>query len=394
MAKYKENTSLMEPLILSENEPCRKELIDLAFELVAKSARLKSTLPSAIQASLATMVRAMNCYYSNLIEDHNTHPIEIEKALQGNYDADPKKRNLQLEAKSHIEVQKWIDEGNIKNNLYSSQSLCEIHKRFCEWLPEELLWIKNTDNNKKLKLIPGELRKCNVKVGRHIPISPEVIPTFLSRFESVYAKLGKAETILALAASHHRLLWIHPFLDGNGRVARLMSHAIILNTLDTNSIWSISRGFARNADEYKQHLANCDLTRRNDLDGRGHLSQESLVNFTKFFLKTCIDQITFMEQLMQPEHLRTRILVWAKEEIAMGNISPFSLQILEAILYRGEISRGEMATILNVSERHTRRLTSSLIEAGILISDSPKSAIKLSFPATLAYRWMPGLFPA
>ncbi len=95
------------------------------------------------------------------------------------------------------------------------------------------------------KVIPGELRQGDVKVGNHIAISPGAVPRFLSRFESVYSALGKTETILALAASHHRLLWIHPFLDGNGRVARLMSHAATLNILDTGGMWSIARGLAR-----------------------------------------------------------------------------------------------------------------------------------------------------
>lgn len=384
---------MMKPLLISENSIHRKELTDLAMELVAKSAGFRHSLPSAIQASLANMVRAMNCYYSNLIEGHDTHPIEIERALQGNYSSDAKKRNLQKEAKAHIAVQEWIDNGGIKNSMVSCNTIREIHRRFYSLLPEDLLWAEDLDSKKKQRIIPGELRQNDVKVGNHIAISSGAVPRFLSRFESVYSALGKAETILALAVTHHRLLWIHPFLDGNGRVARLMSHAITLNTLDTGGMWSIARGLARNGEKYKKYLANCDLLRRNDLDGRGNLSEEALANFTRFFLETCIDQINFMEKLMQPDLLRTRILLWAREESQLGNLPPQSIQILEAILYRGEISRGEMSNILNITDRHARRLTSSLIKKGILISDSPKSPLKLAFPAVLASRWMPGLFP-
>lgn len=388
-----ESLSMIEPLLISENSRHRMELIDLVIDLVAKSAGFKRSLPSAIQSSLATIVRAMNCYYSNLIEGHDTHPIEIERALRGDYSSDIKKRNLQKEAKAHIVVQEWIDNGGIKNNAFSNETIREIHKRFCDLLPEDLLWVESPGSKEKMRVIPGGLRQNDVKVGNHIPISPGALPRFLSRFESIYSSLGKTETILALAASHHRLLWIHPFLDGNGRVARLVSHAVTLNVLDTGGMWSIARGLARNVTKYKEHLANCDLTRRNDLDGRGNLSEEALADFTRFFLETCIDQVSFMEKLMQPDLLRTRILLWAREEIQLGNLPPQSIQILEAILYRGEISRGEMSVILNVTDRHARRLTSTLIEKGIIISDSPKSALKLAFPATLASRWMPGLFP-
>lgn len=71
----------------------------------------------------------------------------------------------------------------------------------------------------------------------------------------------------------------------------------------------MARGLARNAGEYKTLLANCDLARRNDLDGRGNLSEEALAEFTRFFLTICIDQVAFMEGLMQPERLRARILL-------------------------------------------------------------------------------------
>jgi Fic family protein len=219
------------------------------------------------------------------------------------------------------------------------------------------------------------------------------VPRFLKRFEQAYSKLGKTETILAAAAAHHRLVWIHPFLDGNGRGARLMSHATLLEALETGAVWSIARGLARNVDAYKSHLAACDLARRNDLDGRGHLSEESLTEFTKFFLTACIDQVTFMEGLMQPDQLRARILLWAEEEIRLNHLPQKSGNILEAILYRGELPRADAANIVGTGERQARRVVSGLLEQGVLTSESTRAPLRLAFPAALASRWMPGLFP-
>jgi len=179
-----------------------------------------------------------------------------------------------------------------------------------------MLWIDDPDTGERIRLFPGELRQRHVRVGRHIPVSPGALPRFLSQFERVYSNLGKSETIIAAAAAHHRLLWIHPFLDGNGRVARLMSHAMLLEALDTGGVWSIARGLARNVRAYKSHLAACDMPRHNDLDGRGNLSEEALVAFTRFFLETCLDQVKFMEELVQPDRLRNRILLWAEEKYA------------------------------------------------------------------------------
>jgi Fic family protein len=209
----------------------------------------------------------------------------------------------------------------------------------------------------------------------------------------VYGQLGKADVILGAAAAHHLLLWIHPFLNGNGRVARLMSHAMLLDALDTGAAWSVARGLARNVAAYKGHLAACDLPRRNDLDGRGSLSEEALAAFSHFFLETCIDQVSFMEGLAQPERLRARILLWAQEEVRLGALPPQAGSILEAVLYRGELPRGEVADLLGLTPRHARRIVAALVDRNILTADGQREPLRLAFPAALASRWMPGLFP-
>lgn len=388
-----ERIALMEPLVLGEGSRHRRRLTDLALELAQRSAGFRRSLPQSLLSSLATLVRAMNCYYSNLIEGHDTHPIDIEHALQGDYSKDTKKRDLQLEAKAHIAVQQWIDEGGLKARAVSVDSIREIHRRFCEALPEDMLWVEDPVTHERMKVIPGSLRIRDVAVGDHLAISAPAVPRFLQRFEEVYSRLGKTETILAAAAAHHRLVWIHPFLDGNGRVARLMSHATLLDALDTGAVWSIARGLARNVDAYKGYLAACDQTRRNDLDGRGNLSEEALAEFTSFFLTTCLDQVTFMEELMQPDTLRARILLWTEEEMRLDRLLPKSGAILEAVLYRGELPRGDAASIVGTGERQARRVVSALIERGVLISESSRAPLRLAFPAALASRWMPGLFP-
>ncbi len=388
-----ETVSLMEPLLIAEGSRHRSALTDLALELAQKSAGFRRSLPESLLASLADLVRAMNCYYSNLIEGHDTHPIDIERALKGDYSTDDKKRDLQLEAKAHIAVQQWIDTGGLKGRAVAADSIREIHRRFCEALPEDLMWVEDPVTKERIKVIPGKLRHRDVAVGRHVPISAPAVPRFLKRFEEVYSKLGKTDTILSAAAAHHRLVWIHPFLDGNGRVARLISHATLLDALDTGAVWSIARGLARNVDAYKAHLAACDHPRRNDLDGRGSLSEENLAEFTKFFLSICIDQVTFMETLMQPDQLRARILLWVEEEIRLNKLPPKSGAVLEALLYRGELPRGDAAGIVGTGERQARRVVSALIDHGVLTSESTRAPLRLAFPAVLASRWIPGLFP-
>ncbi|MDE4100301.1 Fic family protein [Phaeobacter gallaeciensis] len=388
-----ESIGLFEPLMVSEGSPQRAGLSDLALELAEKSAAFRSSLPESIAAALADLVRSMNCYYSNLIEGHNTHPIDIERALEDDYSADPEKRDLQLEAKAHITVQKWIDDGGLEDSPTAPASIIEMHRRFCELLPEDLLWVEYPQTGERVKVVPGELRERYVEVGRHIAVSPGAVPRFLDRMHAAYTRAGRIESILAAACAHHRLLWVHPFLDGNGRVARLMSYAMLRNSLDTRGLWSVARGLARREADYKAHLQACDGNRRGDRDGRGTLSEAALASFTEFFLRISIDQVEFMSSLMQADRLRDRIMIWAEEEIRAGSLPPKSDLVLKAILYQGVLERGEVDSVLGASERTSRRITSALLKAGALRSESTRAPLHLAFPAKYAERWMPGLFP-
>ncbi len=388
-----ESIGLFEPLMVAEGSPHRGALNDLALELAEKSAAFRASLPDTVASALADLVRAMNCYYSNLIEGHNTHPIDIERAMAGDYSADPHKRDLQLEAKAHITVQRWIDEGGLAQPPSAPASILEIHKRFCDLLPEDLLWVEYPETGERVPVVPGALRDRYVQVGRHIPVSPGAVPRFLDRLHAAYAGAGRTTAILAAACAHHRLLWVHPFLDGNGRVARLMSYAMLLETLDTRGLWSVARGLARNEESYKAHLQACDGPRRGDRDGRGTLSEEALASFVRFFLQTCIDQVEFMAGLMQADRLRDRIMIWAEEEMRAGNLPKKSDILLRAILFQGKMERGEVEAMLGMSERAARRVTSALLSSGAITSESTRAPLHLAFPAKYAERWMPGLFP-
>lgn len=388
-----ESIARFEPLMIEDGSRHRSELNDIALELAEKSSGFRKSLPPVTASALSELVRAMNCYYSNLIEGHNTHPIDIERAMNGDYSENEEKRSLQLEAFAHIEVQKWIDGGGLEGRPTSLENLREIHKRFCELLPPELLVVENPDTGEQVDIVPGEFRSGDVRVGNHIAVSAGAVPRFVERMDNAYKGAGRVGSILAAACAHHRMLWVHPFVDGNGRVARLMSYAMILQSLETQGLWSVARGLARNVSAYKSHLASCDMDRRNDLDGRGHLSEESLAAFVKFFLQTCIDQVTFMETLMRPDRLRDRVMIWAEEQMRAKILPPKSDVVLKMVLYDGEVKRGDIPKQLGVNERTAARITSVLIKIGVLTSESTRAPLRLAFPATIADRWLPGLFP-
>jgi hypothetical protein len=100
-----------------------------------------------------------------------------------------------------------------------------------------------------------------------------------------------------------------------------------------------------------------------------------------------------MESLVQPDRLRACILMWAEEEIRLGQLPARSGALLEALLYRGELPRGDADAVAGTSERQGRRIVSALLEKEVLISEGSRAPLRLAFPATLASRWTPGLFP-
>jgi Fic family protein len=380
-----------EPSLLEPVYPQRTHrLEDLAVELAAKTGNLTQGLHPIIVESLGTLVRSMNCYYSNLIEGHRTTPRDIERALIQDFSSDVEQRDLQLEAKAHIEVQTLVDlDPNWRSlDITSSAFIQQLHREFYQRLPDRF-WQLET-----MSVIPGEFRTVNVQIGRHIPPTPETLLSFLERFARVYnpEKLSKIDRILAAAASHHRFLWIHPFLDGNGRVVRLFSHAYFQKIGIGNSLWSVSRGLARRIQDYRSRLNEADQQRRNDYDGRGNLSMAGLTHFCEFFLETCIDQVDFMLGLIEPTQLLNRIEAYAAIAIRERQILPGSFSLLKAAFLEGTVPRGNAAAITGYQERQARSVLKRLLENGLLVADSPKAPVRLGFPTVAAEQWLPRLW--
>jgi len=348
-------------------------------------------------------VRITNTYYSNLIEGHNTRPGEIERALAGKLDQDKERRNLQVEAAAHVRVQRKLDDMAAADELpepASREFLLWLHQEFFREAPVEMLRVRGAD--RQFVMAPGEWRsrpEHDVEVGRHLPPSSARVSDFMWYFEEQYRfeRLGKAGRIVAMAASHHRFNYIHPFPDGNGRVSRLMSHAMAHQAdIGAHGLWSISRGLARgleggvaNRAEYKRMLDHADTPRQGDLDGRGNLSQRALAEFILWFLRISLDQVTFMSGLFELDALAGRLCAY----VARRNLKPEAARLLEEALIRGEFERGEISRITSLPGRTARRVLSDLTTAGLLASTTPKSAVSLRFPADALEILFPRLFP-
>jgi Fic family protein len=382
----------MEPLLPEDH---KSELANLATDLVAKASTLAGKFNPVLQGSIGALVRSMNCYYSNLIEGHHTHPVDIDRALAGDYSAEPEKRNLQLEAKAHIDVQRKIDGGEAPSPVTTTEFIRWVHREFCGQLPPELLKAKDPITGREEPVIPGEFRTHGVQVGHHIAPEHEALPELLERFSTFYGDKGlsKIQRIVGVAASHHRLAWIHPFADGNGRVARLFSHALLRELGVGSSLWSMSRGLGRARDNYKSALQEADEPRRGDLDGRGNLTQAGLELFCTFFLTSCVDQVTFMEGLLEPSELLRRIQIWCEEETRAERLPKGSWPLLREVVLTGRFERGKAPELTGYQERQARTVLNTLIKDGFLVSPTTRSDVRLGLPLAIVDRWFPRLYP-
>jgi Fic family protein len=383
----------MDPMLPPEGQ---REIEDAAFDLIAKASSLAGQINPVVTGAVGTLVRSMNCYYSNLIEGHNTHPRDIDRALHQDYSTEPKRRALQLEAVAHIEVQQAIDEGRDDPAFPASTAYTLwLHREFCGRLPNELLHVEDPESKRSLRFEPGVLRDGEVIVGQHLPPAAANLPRFLSRFEQVYdpKNLSKVRQVIAVAAAHHRFLWIHPFYDGNGRVTRLMSHAMLKRLGVGSSLWSASRGLARNVGRYKALLMAADEPRHGDLDGRGNLSQAALIEFCQFFLTVCVDQVNYMRSILEPSELLRRMEIYVEEEVRASRLPKGSFPLLREALLAGEFERGQAPALTGYKERMARTVLSRLLELGLLISAGSKAPVRLGFPITVVERWFPALYP-
>jgi Fic family protein len=387
----------MEPLLPGVG---KQALADLTCEILRKAGALSAQIPSpVVRRRAAKLVQEMNSYYSNLIEGHKTLPRDIERALRQDFSANPDQRANQHLNKAHIEVENLMlarlqSEPDL--SIHSPEFLCWLHGEFYRRLPPELHW--STDRSgRKYEIEPGGLRTFEVEVGQHQPPHHSALPQFLRRFQQAYESkdILPTEQLVALAAAHHRLAWIHPFGDGNGRVIRLHSHAgLVRAKVDSFGLWTLSRGLARERQTYYQHLREADQKRWNDLDGRGNLSDRALGDFCFFILQTMLDQIEFMTGLFQFEVLAKRIESYLQVERV--DLRPKDRErlsrLLHAALIEGELERGRAGEILGLSDSGARVIVRLALEEGLLDSPSEKGPLTLVFSSKTLESFFPKLY--
>ena len=390
------------PIIPESSEiKLNNNIINKAEELVIKSALLVGGNNKYLIKTVRDLLKKTNSYYSNRIESEGTHPVEIDKAMNKEFSQDSEEKRLQLLSLVHIEVQKYIEKRpKMNENPFSLETILDIHREFYSKVEmQESLEIQYKDA--KAIMIPGKLRNMDVQVGLHVAPEYSELNEIFNEFETFYNKvkpLSKAMKIIYSLCSHHRLVYTHPFLDGNGRISRLYLDYLFQHfEIAGYGLWNISRGLARDTDGYKQHLALADEKYRGYDDARGPLSLKELHRFLDFMLDTALEQVEYMGKYLAIDSLGEKIEKYVKlSQSGLFDREPLpkhSEKLFKDLLVSGEIIRGKVQDIIGSSRATASKLITRLLEREFLESDSEKGAIRLKFNSHFASYIIPELIP-
>jgi Fic family protein len=382
--------------------PPREALESTALEVVRASGFTPS-LPAETVRAVQDMVRIAEAHYSLSIDGHRVHPAYIEQAAQGMLDSDSAIRGLQRQAIACLKAERFIagrlaEEAAVE--LSSPAFLKVVHWELYARVPEESRWVDDPAVG-RLRIVPGEFR-THACSGRRRVAPPAEVESLMHRFRAAYEinRLSPVERIIAAAAAHHRLLWIHPFAGGNGRVARLHAASLLHRSGIEGAIsglWSLSRGLARARERYWQLLAAADLRQRNDLENRDVLSPRALAEFVRFFLETCRDELLAMREALRPDAMAERIARYVAFRAASmapgGSLHLEAASLLRDVALRGQVPRGEAGRITGMAASEARKVLSALVKERLLVSDTPKGPVRLGLPAHAVPFLFPDFYP-
>jgi Fic family protein len=398
MPKYHYNSPhQMHPLLPSDGK--LNDLRPLAAEVIGCAKDLAAQGMPHLRVLLGVALRPMNSFYTNKIEGQHTTPLLIERALSKNFSSKPDEAQKQRIAVAHIETERWGEHAYAQfdaQTFFAPEVPQAIHRHLHAQLLEADL-IQIDDDGTEERVQPGVWRDKGVKVGRHIPPDPAAVPRFMEEWQQGYRYSRAGESaVIALMAAHHRFAWIHPFIDGNGRTARLHTHLGLAGLGLTQGLWSPMRGLARQQDEYYARLIAADQARRGDVDGRGVLTEKGLIEFIEFFMRTCLDQIGFMSGMLDIPSFEARLEQMLAAEATKEETKSLKVEAAMPIAYLaavGSMDRTRFKGMMGLASRTADRTLADLFKLGIVSSKTPKGPVELALPLPLFRYLFPRLWP-
>jgi len=370
--------------ILTESLP--KSMLDRAVGLRSKADALLLGLAPETAKCVARLLRVTNAYHSNLIEGEHTDPSEVVEAM-----GLPLREQLNDLAARHVGTQELLERAlrlravDFKD-MFEPGLISVIHRRLFSRLDSE-----------SGSAVPGAFRKGaseEVAVGTHVAPAPELVIPMLKHLQWGFGCIKDPDRrLIAVLANHHRLAFVHPFLDGNGRVTRLITHLQLAQLGLHPQLWSLARGLYQKREEYYSALAKADRAREGDLDGRGQLSQKHYFAFIEFMLEVCHEQVDYMTEALGLKQIHERVTHAFNSNLNLNaGVRPGDAETVKALLTKGSLQLEEFKILAGLQDLQAEAALNRMIDLGLVCRRSSRPyALEPAIPVWLAQELFPNL---
>lgn len=349
-----------------------EKLLETARRIIEADCRISNCLPEATLKGLTKMMQVLEVKQSCAIEGIHA-PLESFFVAPGPHDSPDIAAAVRL-YRAADRLQAIMQ--HYRYSAHHPDVAVMLHKQMFDGvqpMPDGL--------------VPGAYRTQQVQVGQHVSAEAESVPSMMHKMAEFHdrATTHAAKVVSALGL-HHRFVWIHPFVDGNGRISRFVLQEM-LREAGLSGLWSISNGLSIHDEQYRAKLAAADHPRMGDFDGRGNLSQSRFVSFIEFMLDVCKEQVEYTRQALNRQHLSKVIDdYFADKTVLPSGVNQDSHLAWKALFFQGVIPRGEFKRMIPKSDRTATAQVAALVKGGLVISPTSKSDLTPAIPLDLAKR--------
>jgi Fic family protein len=329
----------------------QSELTKSAFDLERIRGEIGvGSTPPEIFHELHGLFQLLTSIASARIEGNHTTILDAITGIQRNKESDKLPSDNLQEILNIQSAMAFIDSQNLDDGITHS-FVRELHKRAVEGL------VREGDST------PGRYRQVNVAIesADHIPPGHfSVQPDMDLLLEFINRDVRTHEQLVHVALAHHRFLWIHPFKNGNGRVSRLLTYAMLakhgfvspigLRTINPTAV------FGNDRNEYYTNLSTAD-----------DLSNDGTVQWCTFFMQGLFSDLQRLKSLQDFPFVLDKLVLPALDRfLSSGRVTTVEHAVLTRTVQRVEQKAGDYADLISGSPSQRSVALRGLVERKLL----------------------------
>jgi len=327
MLNMDKDTRKFEDIPLKLHEPkWDSSLASIIVELERlRVKRIGGPVPPYIFFQLKEIFHWLESLGSSRIEGNRTTLAEfVEKIIEKT-----SKDTREEQIREIFNIDRAIDfiEKNIQEGTKISRShISEIHKIIVDGL--------TVPPQGEGSRYPGNLRPINVSIQKSNLVLPDMVkvPEYFDELLGfVNTVRDQKDDLLVTAMAHHRMTWIHPFDNGNGRMVRMFTYAMLIKQgfqVQTGRILNPTAIFCMNRDTYNEMLSKADTG-----------EPEQILAWCEYVLSGLKDEIEKIDHLLNRKYTTEKVLIPALDfALDRKQITSREHDILQALVKAEEMN--------------------------------------------------------